>query len=417
MAELISDAHAKCFFAFEQLLKSLQHPVRDFQGQISTKEIRDEFDKYKIWAGNVGAAHSGKRYEISLDYRLREASFFKNQVLKLLKTLDDKLASAIGLIRDERKPFEEQVEESDSEVSVSSISGAEITKEEEEESDDSPWEISSDSSSGRSPQSKQGQKPLGQYGASGALVEPASAATSKAVPPGGVLHLGIAPNTEMPRLVESIKFTIACLYRIPIRKPAPLDRLKHKTSLDSSCYQHFDVSYVKDKFPNLHPDAVVRLGKMITRRRQILYYREAHKQSLDVARVQPKVAPTPAPVPSTFPIESSNVASIEASSDIAPSRLALSQAASSHFTLRSKATTARPGNISFTETQEHADLSALYAPSLAESKSSMASSYAGKDLRIDVPPRPMNDDGQEMEWFECPYCFLTKNISNKRKWK
>lgn len=80
MGILISDAHATCYRAFEQLIIALQHPVRDFKDQLPTKELQEEFDKYKIWAGNVGAAHFGKRYEISLDYRLREASFFKDQV-------------------------------------------------------------------------------------------------------------------------------------------------------------------------------------------------------------------------------------------------------------------------------------------------------------------------------------------------
>ncbi len=80
MTSLISEAHAKCFFSFEELTKAIKNPVRDFQEQISQQQVQEEFAKYKLWAGNVGAAHSGKRYEISLDYRLREASFYKTQV-------------------------------------------------------------------------------------------------------------------------------------------------------------------------------------------------------------------------------------------------------------------------------------------------------------------------------------------------
>lgn len=38
---------------------------------------------------------------------------------------------------------------------------------------------------------------------------------------------------------------------MPIRRPAPLDRLKQKSSVDASFYQHFDVLYVKDKFRKL----------------------------------------------------------------------------------------------------------------------------------------------------------------------
>jgi hypothetical protein len=100
MAMLISYAHAKCYFAFEQLIVARQHPVRDYEDQLPLKEVQEEFDKYKIWAGNVGAAHSGKRYEISLDYRLREASFFKEQVLTLLRTLNDKVSTTVTICMD-----------------------------------------------------------------------------------------------------------------------------------------------------------------------------------------------------------------------------------------------------------------------------------------------------------------------------
>jgi hypothetical protein len=216
-------------------------------------------------------------------------------------------------------------------------------------------------------------------------------------------------------LVESIKFTITCLYRLPIRRPTPLDRIKHRTSIDSAVYQHFDVLYVKDKFLNLQLQAATQLGKMITRRRQILHYRKAHKQSLDVTRVQPKIATVSEAPPTSSIIEGGSKVTIDRGSQATPSRLALSQAASSHFTLRSNATTVRPGELKLLISKDHMDT--LFAPSVAESKSSMASSYAGKAIRINVPSRPKNDDGQELEEFKCPYCLLTKNVSNDRKWK
>lgn len=73
-------AHARCYRAFEELLDALQSPSRDYKDQLSTGEVEEEFQKYSIWAGSVGAAHSGKSYQISLDYRLRESSFFKETV-------------------------------------------------------------------------------------------------------------------------------------------------------------------------------------------------------------------------------------------------------------------------------------------------------------------------------------------------
>ena len=409
MTALISEVHAKCYLAFEDLINVIQHPVRDFKDQIPLNDVQEEFDKYKIWAGNVGAAHSAKRYEISLDYRLREASFFKNQVLNLLATLDEKIANAASLIRGKRKPFEEHIGESDGEPSSSSTSEA---NEEEEGSYDSPWEVSSDSS-GDSVASQR-TKQLQDYDKenSNAMEMPETAASSD-LPSDPIIKLGRTPTLEMPRLLESIKLTISCLYRIPIRKPAPLDRLKHKISLESSCYQHFDVFYTRDKFPKLDPDVATRLGKMITRRRQMLYYRGAHGKNLDTSRVQPKLSLPPGSASKSLTME----ASTEPQHVQSRSQVAMSQAASSHFTLCSKATTVRLGEVPLVVAQDNINPMALYAPSVAESKSSVASSFARKDLRVEIPPRPKGNGGKELDWFECPYCLITKNVTTDHKWK
>jgi hypothetical protein len=157
---------------------------------------------------------------------------------------------------------------------------------------------------------------------------------------------------------------------------------------------------------------------MITRRRQILFYREAHKQSLDTARTQPKLPSTLEAKSRTATLKKGAEGNREETqSQSAPSRGAHSQTASSYFTLHTTATTVRPGDVPLNVPLDEVDPTALYAPSYAESKSSIASSYTGRDLRIRVPPRPKNDKGVELDWFECPYCFLTKNISTDRKWK
>lgn len=76
----ISDSHDKCFRSFAALITAIRHPVRDFGDQIPLWEVMNEFDRYKIWAGNVGAMHKGRQYQISLDYRLSEAAFYRQQV-------------------------------------------------------------------------------------------------------------------------------------------------------------------------------------------------------------------------------------------------------------------------------------------------------------------------------------------------
>ena len=76
----ISQAHAKCFDSFPNLISAITHPRQDLCSQVPLDDVVEEFGKYKLWAANAGAAHSGDRYKISLDYRLREASFYKTQV-------------------------------------------------------------------------------------------------------------------------------------------------------------------------------------------------------------------------------------------------------------------------------------------------------------------------------------------------
>jgi hypothetical protein len=412
MAALISEAHARCYFAFEKLIDAIQHPVRDFKDQAPLNDVHEDFDRYKIWAGNVGAAHSGKRYDISLDYRLREASFLKDQVVKLLAALVKRITDAESLVRGARIPFEEHTKEhtknSDGESSSSSTSEAD----EEDISPDSPWEISSDSSSASGVSQRAKQLRVDDKEDPVAMGDPETV-TNSGSNSHPVIQLGRTPMLEMPRLLESIRFTINCLYRIPIRRPAPLDRLKDKTLLESSCYQHFDVLYMKDKFPGLDPDVATRLGKMITRRRQILSYREVHAKNLNMFRVQPAIS---APIASA--LGSPAMHTHTTPEDVQPgSQVAMSQVASSQFSLRSKATTVQPGEVPIVVAHDDNNPMALYAPSVADSKSSMASSFAGKDLQVEVPPRPMGIGGKELDYFECPYCLITTSINTDHKWK
>lgn len=76
MHESIAEVHTNCVSIFLTFISVLASSRRwnDQNG------AQDAFDRYRLWAGNVGAMHSGTRYKSSLDYRLREASFYKDQV-------------------------------------------------------------------------------------------------------------------------------------------------------------------------------------------------------------------------------------------------------------------------------------------------------------------------------------------------
>lgn len=72
----ISQAHANCVSVFIALVEASHSPSYKER----PNEAQDVFDRYKLWAGNVGAIHGTSQYKLSLDYRLREASFYKSQV-------------------------------------------------------------------------------------------------------------------------------------------------------------------------------------------------------------------------------------------------------------------------------------------------------------------------------------------------
>lgn len=75
MDTMIALVHNECQRSFEELCQSARMQEHEL-----TEQLEDELDKYKVWASNVGAAHSGPTFRYSLDYRLREATLFKDQV-------------------------------------------------------------------------------------------------------------------------------------------------------------------------------------------------------------------------------------------------------------------------------------------------------------------------------------------------
>ena len=213
---------------------------------------------------------------------------------------------------------------------------------------------------------------------------------------------------EMPRLLESIKFTITCLYRIPLRRPAPIDRLKGQHSLLASFYLPFDIAYVKDKFTHLDATLAMRLGKMINRRRQLLFYRSSHDKSLQKEREeQVVVILNPNTVEPLAPVQSSDV-DLATARKIMANHIAPSQTASTKYT---KATTL---HINTLLPENETD---LYVPSVAESVSSIGSSYTDEELRVELPSRPRGEDGRPLGHFKCPYCMLAQSVPTHRNWK
>lgn len=308
----------------------------------------------------------------------------------------------MSLVQGTRKPFEE-FPSSDLDSQSKFDLSSEDDSDEQDETDESPWEISASSDDESNPQNVSKLLDKG-YNVHTPPVGPVSNQQ-----PDHAMSLIQKPTLEMPNLLVSIDFVVICLYKLPIRRPISIDQDNQKFSVEASFYQPFDILYVRDKFPRLQLDIATRLGKMITRRRQLLFNRLSHDHKLKTTEVEPKVA---LGVPSaTKPLSPEYISSgLKANDEASVGGIARSQAPGTQYTIDTYATTVRKDPFKFKNTD-------LYAPSSAESKSSMASSYANENMRVEVPPRPKGKNGKELNCFECQYCLVTQFIKTERTWK
>lgn len=80
--------------------------------------------------------------------------------------------------------------------------------------------------------------------------------------------------TELQQLVPNMAETITRMMRLSmvvvVRNPAPHDRLKEPTTIDTSYYELHDVRHVRDKFPLAKEYLSLRLGKAISLEESIL---------------------------------------------------------------------------------------------------------------------------------------------------
>jgi hypothetical protein len=319
-------------------------------------------------------------------------------VLKLLDILGYQIGKARQILLGERPPFEalSSSSESDGVAGTSrdpSSEGSDIE-------DDSPWEISSDSELDESHLNTVEHRET----TSTSLSQPIAQKTLKD---------DSTKPSELQQLLDSIKLSVTCLYKLPLRRPAPMDRLGDRSTEDISNYLEFDVAHVRNKFPDGRLDTKVstRLGKMITRRRQLLQYREKHKHNLQTDIDVPRAQSAYTPKDQTVMEAPTQLTTTKSSKD--QIKVAPSQPESSHRTLQSKATTMKIDNLT------RLDPIDLHAPSVveSESKTSLAASEFAQGLFIEAPPRPKNYSGAELTRFECQFCFLTPYIRSDRAWK
>ncbi|KLU86153.1 hypothetical protein MAPG_05172 [Magnaporthiopsis poae ATCC 64411] len=106
MTQTISNHVIRSLAAFRALVEPGNE--LSFQQPWIPPRIKDEQTKFKVWAGNIGAHKTGTS---SLDYRLRDASPIKDEVVSLLEELVDLLDQAAAIATGEKTPWDELEDE------------------------------------------------------------------------------------------------------------------------------------------------------------------------------------------------------------------------------------------------------------------------------------------------------------------
>ncbi|KAI1347834.1 hypothetical protein F5Y01DRAFT_232983 [Xylaria sp. FL0043] len=196
-----------------------KHSLED---QLSQK-VRDEYTRFKVWSGNIGAHHDGMS---SLDYRLRDSSHIRDHVVRLLQDLESLLEDVTAILKGEKIPWDQLSGDEDSGGS------------DNDDGDDDDYDAS------RSERD--------------------------------------SPDTELNQLTLDVADVINCLLRMSmaIRSPSRHDRFVGSKSTETSHFEPFDIHHVQSKFPTIDLELSQRLGRAITRRRQYFKYREAHYKKL-----------------------------------------------------------------------------------------------------------------------------------------
>jgi hypothetical protein len=84
----LRDTTQKCMQLFGLLCAAFDGAPTKYAEQMPLRTILDEFDRFKIWSGNLGARQKG---HASLDWRLRDAEVMTTSIRKLLNMLGEQL--------------------------------------------------------------------------------------------------------------------------------------------------------------------------------------------------------------------------------------------------------------------------------------------------------------------------------------
>ena len=120
MAISISSSIAVCLKAFNEFIEDFNDPNIEQPERLYVSQWQDELGRLRMWAANIGAHQTGQS---SLDYRLRDSSHIRQQIIKLLDEIVERLKDVRNAIEEGE---DEDVESLDDSSSETEGSGTEI---------------------------------------------------------------------------------------------------------------------------------------------------------------------------------------------------------------------------------------------------------------------------------------------------
>lgn len=100
MAASISSSIIACLKSFNEFIEGIQHLEEAKGREIVAGAWEDELGRLRMWAANIGAHQTGQS---SLDFRLRDASHVREQIIKLLQSLLRKIQDARDVLAEDEE--------------------------------------------------------------------------------------------------------------------------------------------------------------------------------------------------------------------------------------------------------------------------------------------------------------------------
>ncbi|RKL00305.1 hypothetical protein BFJ71_g5793 [Fusarium oxysporum] len=359
----VSDCYIQCSGSFSRLIKILDTSTRDTKQRIPLKGISNEYSRFDVWAGSVGAKHPPHK-RISLDYRLRDSRFYTVRVVDILQRLDSTLNTTRQLISGERLLFE----------------NIQFKFDRQQDNDSDRSSITSSTESSSSDEADM-----------------------------------LTPERQIAALYDSIQNSVRHLYSLAmvIRQPVATDRLSRASKIPVGHFLSFDERHVHECFPDASPIMKKRLANAITRRRQLLIYNEQHYRK------------SSEPQPSEEVIATDYIAQDDLKDKLIEQHIQPPLAASDRIEYLAKESTGYAPTISKGSLLASTEATRFVPPLdmreepdiQSESGTISTFGFTGKDKEgLRVPPRPQGDNGEALDQFLCPLCYHLIEVKGERAW-